>query len=257
MKRRTFLACATMPLTASVTTALAQGTAPPRVADNALAAMRFSTLTVGETIRAPLTHEPLQNIAPNRIRVVQADSATVLQIDSARSASSVTQAVSVKAQPSVMLRFRWKVSRNLTAARFDRRDLDDHAARLYVFFDAPEGNRSVGDRLKRLIGRASSGIPFPDAALCYVWDTTLPINHVGPSPYTDRVQKIVLQTGGDKANQWCEESRNVMADYAPAFGFAKDKPLPRITGLAVAADTDQTGEMVTAWFGDVFLESGA
>jgi hypothetical protein len=31
--------------------------------------------------------------------------------------------------------------------------------------------------------------------------------------------------------------------------------VPRVTGIAVGNDTDQTGETVTAWFGDFRLEA--
>ena len=40
---------------------------------------------------------------------------------------------------------------------------------------------------------------------------------------------------------------DLAADFRTAFGDVK----PRVTGIAIAADTDQTGETVTAWFGDI------
>ena len=46
------------------------------------------------------------------------------------------------------------------------------------------------------------------------------------------------------------EARDVAEDFRAAFGAAA----PAITGVAVSADTDQTQEKVTAWFGDLRLE---
>ena len=45
--------------------------------------------------------------------------------------------------------------------------------------------------------------------------------------------------------------RDVAADFRAAFGEAP----PRITGIAVSADTDNTGERVTALFGDLRFTS--
>jgi len=43
------------------------------------------------------------------------------------------------------------------------------------------------------------------------------------------------------------EERDVAADSRAAFG---EEP-PRISGIAIAADTDQTGKNVRAWFADI------
>ena len=63
---------------------------------------------------------------------------------------------------------------------------------------------------------------------------------------------IVVESGGARAGQWVAESRDVGADFLAAFGH-RTRNVPAITGVALSADTDQTGETVTAWFGDVAL----
>ena len=60
---------------------------------------------------------------------------------------------------------------------------------------------------------------------------------------------IVLQSGAARANQWVTESRDVAADFRAAFG----SDAPRVTGVAVGSDTDNTGERVTTWFGDLTI----
>jgi len=60
---------------------------------------------------------------------------------------------------------------------------------------------------------------------------------------------IVLESGAARVSQWVHETRDVAADFRKAFGFPQG-PVPRITGIGASADTDQTGESVTAWFGD-------
>ncbi len=58
---------------------------------------------------------------------------------------------------------------------------------------------------------------------------------------------IVVDGGDAQANQWREVSRNVEQDWAEAFGG----PVPRIKGVAIGADTDNTADTVTAWFDDL------
>jgi hypothetical protein len=47
--------------------------------------------------------------------------------------------------------------------------------------------------------------------------------------------------------QWIAVERNVSEDFRNAFG----EPVPRITGIAIATDSDDTGENSMAWYGDI------
>ena len=47
------------------------------------------------------------------------------------------------------------------------------------------------------------------------------------------------------------ESRDVAADFKAAFGIEP----PAITAVAVGNDTDNTGEHVTTWYGDVAFKA--
>jgi len=60
----------------------------------------------------------------------------------------------------------------------------------------------------------------------------------------------VLESGDSKKGQWVSEQRNIQADYRLAFG-AED--VPRISGVAIMTDTDNTGEQAVAWYGDIIF----
>ena len=45
--------------------------------------------------------------------------------------------------------------------------------------------------------------------------------------------------------------RNVADDFERLFG----EPAPSVIGIAIGADTDDTEESVTAWFGDLSFTS--
>ncbi len=148
---------------------------------------------------------------------------------------------------SRVLQWRWKVSRVLETADMQDKAADDHAARVYVFFDVPLNSLSFLERNKIKLARLLAGPDVPTAALCYVWDNRHRVGYSAWSPYTQRVRKVVLQSGAAHAGQWMSEARDVAADFRAAFGF----DAPAITGVAVGNDTDNTAESVSAWFGDL------
>jgi hypothetical protein len=84
-----------------------------------------------------------------------------------------------------------------------------------------------------------------------VWDNRHPVGTSAWSPYTDRVRTVVLESGASRAGRWVDEKRDLEADFHAAFGAGL--PMPPVMGIAAGNDTDQTGETVTAWFGDFHL----
>lgn len=166
-----------------------------------------------------------------------------LQAQADAAASGITRVVDWPG--ASRLSWRWKVTRSVPGARLDRRSADDHAARLYVFFDAPDSHLGLLARARLALGAQLFGQDLPRAALCYVWSHDGEVGQVAPNPYTERVRMVVLDRGDARAGQWREHERNLADDYAAAFGHA---PAPRIKGIALMSDTDNTGGQVTAWF---------
>jgi hypothetical protein len=58
---------------------------------------------------------------------------------------------------------------------------------------------------------------------------------------------VAASSGNGEAGRWVSLRRNVAEDYRRAFGA----DAPRITGVAVSVDTDNTGESATGYFGDI------
>jgi hypothetical protein len=145
------------------------------------------------------------------------------------------------------LNWRWKVSRVLEKADMASKGGDDYSARVYVLFDYDVGKLQLVDRLRISLARTLYSQEVPAAALCYVWDNRHPVGTSRWSAYTERVRMIVLDSGAAHVNSWRPHSRNVAADFRAAFG---EEP-PTVSGVVLAADTDNTAESVTAWFGDL------
>ena len=213
----------------------------------------FSTASPGAPLPAPWREQRVPPAAASELRLVSDGGATVLQARASAAAGAAIHPLREQAD-GVALAWRWKVDRVVERANLDAREGDDFAARVYVFFDVPLDALPFADRWKVRLARLLHGDSLPTAAICYVWDNRHPPGTSRWSPYTDRVRVVVVESGGAKAGQWLDERRDLAADFRAAFGSQWSGPVPPITGVAVGNDTDQTGESVTAWFGDVRLE---
>ncbi|MBA3478401.1 MAG: DUF3047 domain-containing protein [Lautropia sp.] len=208
----------------------------------------MSNAPPGAVVAPGWRHQTLPNVKrANDFALESDDGQQVVKVTSSSAASSWLTVLDIDPSKMPVLRWRWKVSRSLPGSDLQRKAGDDYAARLYVMFDLPAERLSPGDRLRLQAARLLSGADVPAAALCYVWGFDQPVGSTGWNPYTDRVRMIVVDSGDVYARQWREVSRNVERDWSDAFGGA----IPRINGLAIGADTDNTADTVTAWFGDL------
>ena len=207
----------------------------------------FSRMSPGGNFEDGWTQTTLPDIAPTNFTLVDSAGKTVVQANADGSAASLTRELSwnVGAQPT--LSWRWRIDRVVEQSDIFTKQGDDFAARLYVFFDYPSDRLSMVERTQLRLARWFYGDHVPAAALCYVWANKEQPGTTAWNAYTDRVRMIVLRNADDAVGEWVDEQRNLAADFHVAFGHEA----PLVSGLSLAADTDQTGELVTAWFGDI------
>jgi hypothetical protein len=140
----------------------------------------------------------------------------------------------------------WRVDAPLASADMTTKAGDDYAARVYVSFKVEPGALGFGTRAKLALARSIYGDQVPDAALNYVWDNRQPVGTLMPNAYTDRTRMLVLRSGAEDAGRWVMERRDVAEDFKRAFG---DLPA-QLSGIALASDTDNTGERARAGFAE-------
>ena len=213
----------------------------------------FSSAAPGGDLPPGWRKVELPRVAPAGIALASDEGRTVLRVQAAGAASSAAHALDVPAE-GARLAWRWKVDRVVAKGDLARREGDDYAARVYVMFDVPLSRLPFAVRARIRLGRLFYGTDLPAAALCYVWDNRHPPGTTAWNAYSDQVRMVVVESGAAKAGRWVDESRDLAADFRAAFGERLPGPLPRVSGIALSADTDQTGETVTAWFGDVRVE---
>lgn len=209
---------------------------------------RFSSAAPGTAVPAGWSVQSIPKVErQTRFDLVDDSGGTVLRARADNAAASLRHGLSIDPVALGQLRWRWKTGHVLDKADLTSKSGDDYAARLYVFFDRKPAQMSFGERIAYKLGRARYGDQLPAAALCYVWDNKQPVGTIRDNAYTGFVKMIVATSGGAKQGQWVTLQRDVAADYKRAFGSAP----PRITGIAVAVDTDNTGESTISYFGDI------
>jgi hypothetical protein len=214
----------------------------------------FSAASPGAPLPPGWREQHLPRAAPSPIELVRDGDATVLQVRSNHSAGGAAFAIA-GGQSATRLAWRWKVDRVVEGAEMGLKSGDDYAARVYVFFAVPVEELPWGDRVRVKLARIIFGEELPTAGICYVWDNRHPEGTTAWSAYTKRVRMVVVESGPARAGQWVAESRDLDADFRAAFGSQWRKPMPRVSGIAIGNDTDQTGERASAWFGDLRLDT--
>lgn len=183
---------------------------------------------------------------PTDYSVVRDGDSVVVRAESRASASGLTRDVSINLKEYPVVAWRWKVANLVAHGDATRKQGDDYAARLYLTFAYESDKVSWSRKAKYTAGRLLFG-DIPIAAINYIWDRVTPVDTVRPNAYTDFVQMIVVESGGANVGRWMDEERNLFDDYQRAFG---GEP-PKVNGVAIMTDTDNTGEAATAYYGDI------
>lgn len=214
----------------------------------------FSAMAPGGPITGWQPLKPAPKAADTLYSLVSNAGTTVLNADARHAMSGLIHTVRADIRRRPLLRWRWKIAAPLNSADMTRKSGDDYAARIYVLFDYPVEKLSLSTRAKLKFAEALYGQKIPTAALNYVWDNRHAIGTIQPNAYTDRARMIVLESGAAAAGEWVTETRDLAADFRAAFG----EDAPDVVAIALATDTDNTGESAVAWYGDIeFLPADA
>jgi hypothetical protein len=84
----------------------------------------------------------------------------------------------------------------------------------------------------------------------YVWESSAPVGTVIIDGRSDRVRKIVVDSGAAHLRGWRDHRRDLVADFRLAFG---EDPGP-LTAIALMTDSDNTRSRAEAWYGPVTVD---
>jgi len=179
-----------------------------------------------------------------------ADGRWVLHARSERSASMYRRALRIEPDRLGQLSFSWKVASVLPDADVRHSETEDAVVRVLLAFDGDPARLSARTRMMFELMQSLSGESPPFATLMYVWDSQAEVGSVVLNKRSDRIRKIVLESGPTHLGHWRSYQRDVRADYRRAFG---EDP-GALIGLAVMTDSDNTQSRAEAWYGEISIQ---
>ncbi len=198
-------------------------------------------------LAAAWRHYPLPGKRSTLYSPQQQGERAVVQALADGSASLWRQQLRVAPEDLGRLGFSWKVPELIADANLTARETDDSPVRIVLAFDGDRSRLSAKSQALSELARALTGEELPYATLMYVWSNAQPVGSVVLNPRTDRIRKIVVESGEARLNQWLAYERDVRADYERAFGEAPGALL----SVALMTDADNTQSRTLAWYGPV------
>lgn len=165
------------------------------------------------------------------------------------SASMLRQRLHVEPAQLGSVEFSWQVPALIPGADLTDVDASDSPVRIVLAFDGDHARLSARNRLAFELAHALTGEAPPFATLIYVWDNKAARETVVHSGRTDRIRKIVVESGAERRGRWLHYRRDIVADYRRAFG---EDP-GALIGIALMTDTDNTRSTIEASYGAVRL----
>jgi len=221
----------------------------PAMADS-LVIGAFSDVELGVPVPdgwRELTFERGDIETPTSYEVIDRNGRRVVKAHSDGGASGLIKEVSIDPAEYPVVSWSWQVESTVEGGNYQNRSGDDYAARVYLIYDLPASDLGFRGRMAYRIIRALGYSEVPTRAISYIWGNVAPANEAVPNPYSDWVQMIAVRTGEEETGQWLHEVRHHLNDYVAIWG---ERP-PKIVGVAIMTDADDTGSEVTAYYGDI------
>lgn len=247
--------CAAQPLTSGDSDEDPPSSRPTRVTGSAspellsAASRMFSTPVVG------VPWEPFS--FPGKryatFESVQVSGRPALRVNAKSSVSILRQRFVPSLESVGRLSFSWRVNGLPKDADLAVSGRADSAVRVVLAFDGDRMRWTPKNHRLSEMSRLLTGEELPYASLVYVWSAKDAPGTVVVNPRTDRIRKVVLDSGVAHLGQWRDHVRDVRTDFRLAFG---EEPGP-LRLVALMTDTDNTDSQLTAWYGALKLELAA
>ena len=194
-------------------------------------------------------HYQLPGKQASKYAFARIDGRDTMAVTATSSASLLRQKVRIAPDELAQIKFSWKVPELIAMADLAVRDLADSPASVVLVFEGDRGRFSAKNAMLSELAQLVSGEPLPYATLMYVWCNTRAPGSVIISPRTDRIRKMVVESGSKNLNRWMDYERNIRADFEKAFG----EPPGALLDVGIMTDSDNTRSTTRAWYGHVSL----
>lgn len=246
-------ACSTAPVATVQSPQAAESSAAPDVSpapDVSIASSPWAVQSSPQTGKpSRWQHYALLGKTATKFNYSRKDGRDAMAVTARSSASMVRRAVRIEPMDLGAVRFSWNVPELIQGADLAQRDAADSPVRIVLAFEGDRSKFSAKNAMLSELAHTLTGEPMPYATLMYVWCNRREPGTVIVSPRTDRIRKLVVESGPGKLNQWLDYERNIRADFIKAFGETPGA----LVGVAVMTDTDNTQSTAKAWYGPVRL----
>jgi hypothetical protein len=148
-----------------------------------------------------------------------------------------------------LVRFSWNVPNAGAGANLTLPQLDDVPVRVVLAFEGDRSRLSMKNAMLSELSRLLTGEEMPFATLVYSWSRVNQPGEVIVNDRTDRIRKIVVDSGDHGYNEWRSYERDIRADYRQAFG---EDP-GALLSVAVFTEGEKNEGQLQAFYGPLKL----
>jgi hypothetical protein len=145
--------------------------------------------------------------------------------------------------------FSWNVPPPGAEANAALAELEDVPVRVVLAFEGDRSRFSMKNSLLSELSLLLTGEEMPFATLVYAWSRVNKPGDVVTNDRTDRIRKIVVDSGDQGYNQWRSYERDIRADYRKAFG---EEP-GALLSFAVFTEGERNEGKLQAFYGPLQL----
>lgn len=187
---------------------------------------------------------------PGRYRYVQHEGRDAVLALADGSGSMLRHRRNIQPANLGQLSFSWHVPAATPVANAALPTLEDVPVRIVLAFEGDRSRFSIKNSLLSELSQLLTGEPLPYATLIYSWSRVSPPGDVIFNDQTDRIRKLVVESGDAGYNQWRSYERDIRADFRKTFG---EEP-GALTSLAVFTEAEKDQGLLQAWYGPVMLQ---
>ena len=202
----------------------------------------LTSLASAEEIRVfDFTEEEFKTLEVRKVRGADAktsyslgknENGNYLKALADNSASGLGKEIKIDLNKTPYLNITWKVEKDLKGINEKSKKGHDYAARVFVV-------------------KKTGATPLSNRAMNYVFSSNEDINTSHPSPYTKKSIDYVLSSTKEQLNEWVTVKINVK-DHFKKF---HDLELDKINGVAIMADTDNSGLISISYYQNIYFSS--